>query len=73
MRNEEVQAMSERFNVFRYGDELWIRAFGYQLGWHQRGRKRLLSERYGRSRGPLTVRVGRRAEVSLCKVMAAPS
>jgi hypothetical protein len=73
MRNEEVQAMSERFNVFRYGDELWIRAFGYQLGWHQRGRKRLPSERYGRSRGILTLRVGRRAELSFCKIRAATS
>lgn len=51
----------------------WWRAFGFQLGWHPDGRRRLLSERQGKRRKHWwTVSVGRRAEVSFCKLKKTP-
>jgi hypothetical protein len=52
------------WSYFRRDTDRWWRLFGFQLGFHTEGRHRLFSERYGYRRGPLTFRVGRRAEVS---------
>lgn len=60
--------MSERFNYFRgpNGDRWW-RAFGYQLGYHPNGRRRLFSERYGYKKPIPTLRLGRR-EISFTRI-----
>jgi hypothetical protein len=55
------------YNYFRSGPDVWIRLLGFQIGFHAKGRFRLFSERHG-SKGLPTFRVGRRAEVSFCRL-----
>jgi hypothetical protein len=59
------------WSYFRSGPDRWWRLFGYQLGLHMDGRRRTFSERNGRSKPTPTIRVGRLAEISFCKLRSA--
>lgn len=56
------------WSYFRSGPDRWWRLLGFQLGFHAEGRRRLFSERHGYRKPTPTVRVGRRAEVSLVRL-----
>lgn len=60
------------WSYYRSGPDRWWRAFGFQVGFHAKGRRRLFSERNGYRRGSPTFRVGRTAEVSVCKLRKLP-
>lgn len=57
------------FDYFRAGPDIWIRfRTTWQAGLHLDGRWRTFSERELGRKGPWTVRVGGKAEVSACRL-----
>lgn len=56
------------WSYFRFDPDRYWRLLGFQLGYHRDGRRRYFSERNGHRKGPVTVKVGHRAEISFCRV-----